>query len=253
MQEGITMKRWWKFTALLSALLLTFSLLGCGTAHVNTTKDKKMSSADQSAKHLKKEAVNKGENEQQQPEVVTAPANEKSDGSTTNPTSTVGTETAKSTAAVQTNNTSSVSKTTKTTTVKPATTAAANTTTTKTTAGTTQKTQAPAATVTLSITGPKDHPSILAPVKVDFKEGDTVYTALSRVAEKQNIYIGKKGSGSALYIEGLEDKGGKWSFYEFDYGSKSGWVFKINGTQLTKSAGVSSVKAGDRIECIYVQ
>jgi cytoskeletal protein RodZ len=248
------MKRRWTFTALLVTILLTFSLVGCGSATKNVAQSKKESKATTEVtaaqKQVEKQTAEKKENNQAQ-ESVNTPTNEKS-SETPVSSSTAVTNAAKTTTTVQSNSNTKTSQTVKTS-VKSATSTATSTTSTNANTGTTNKSQVPAAAVTLSITGPKDHPSILEPTKVTYKTADTVFTVLSREAALKNFFIDKKGSGATLYIQGLEDNGGKWSFYEFDYGPKSGWIFKINGAELTKSAGISNVKAGDRIECIYIQ
>ena len=109
------------------------------------------------------------------------------------------------------------------------------------------ETKVPAASVTISIKGPKDRGAILASTKVEFKEGQTVYDILLQTTKKHGIQIETRGSGATAYVEGIDN------IYEFDYGVKSGWVFELNGVSLTKSIGTMIVKDGDTIECYYTE
>ena len=53
------------------------------------------------------------------------------------------------------------------------------------------------------------------------------------------------GSGASDYVEGIAN------LYEFDEGATSGWVYRVNGTLVSKSAGACVLHPGDRIEWIY--
>ncbi len=46
-------------------------------------------------------------------------------------------------------------------------------------------------------------------------------------------------------MEGIDN------IFEFDYGVKSGWIYRVNGSIYSKSAGAYTVKAGDVIEWLY--
>lgn len=104
----------------------------------------------------------------------------------------------------------------------------------------------PAKTVTFSIAGPKeDHSADLSPKSVKIKDGYTLLNVLLEAVGKSKVDY--SGSGSTVYVSGISN------IYEFDYGAKSGWVFKLNGVSINKSIGVVSVKNGDRIECLYTE
>jgi hypothetical protein len=103
----------------------------------------------------------------------------------------------------------------------------------------------PKPTVSITIIGPKDFGVILPKTKVNFKDGDTVLNVLLKVAKKKNIEVEHRGSGAMAYIEGIDN------IYEFDYGPKSGWNFKLNGTTISKSSGIINVKKDDVIEWVY--
>ena len=103
-----------------------------------------------------------------------------------------------------------------------------------------------AKTVTFSIVGPReDHSADRAPSPIKIKDGDTILDVLLTAVGKTNVDY--SGSGPSAYVAGIKN------IYEFDYGAKSGWTFKLNGTNIPKSAGIISVKNGDRIEAIYVE
>lgn len=108
----------------------------------------------------------------------------------------------------------------------------------------------PQSTVTFSIVGPDNH-VILAATKVSITDGDTVFDVLKQLDKDHSFDVVSRGSGATAYVEGIEGK--DFSYYEFDYGPTSGWVFKLNGTSLSKSVGITKVKDGDRIECIYTE
>ena len=65
---------------------------------------------------------------------------------------------------------------------------------------------------------------ILAPVTVEFTEGETVFDVLQRVCEIYGIQIEYSWTPlyDSYYIEGIHH------LYEFDCGFQSGWVYKVN-------------------------
>ncbi|MHC0037054.1 DUF4430 domain-containing protein [Pseudoneobacillus sp. C159] len=118
-----------------------------------------------------------------------------------------------------------------------------------TTTGTTASTKPakPTETVSISITGSKDYGVILKEMKINVTEEDTVFTILLKAAKKKNIYVDSTGKGAMAYIAGIDN------LYEFDYGPKSGWNFKLNGEILSKSSGIVKVKKDDVIEWVYLE
>jgi Domain of unknown function (DUF4430) len=260
------MKRRFNFAVLLAILVVIFSLTGCGSSTASNQDTKKetktvevAAKADNKAEQESKQQITVEETkpaaapavteEKQQP--ASKPAAPKMEsGPSPQPVQ-------KSSAAAKPSTPATTSKSAVTSTAKPAGTttssttnqAAKTTTNTKTTTQTTPVVKPavpapkPVATVTLSIVGPKDKGTILAPTKVKINDGDTIFDVVKRT----NIDIDSSGSGATAYIEGIDN------IYEFDYGAKSGWVFKHNGVSITKSIGVIKVKAGDRIECYYTE
>lgn len=66
---------------------------------------------------------------------------------------------------------------------------------------------------------------ILRKVTVEFEEGETVFDVLNRVCKQYNIPIEYSWTPmyDSYYIEGINN------LYEFDCGSESGWMYKVNG------------------------
>lgn len=245
-----------KTLVLIAVLLLSFSLIGCGsnadTAKEPKKEEKSTELAKQSdqSKNTQVESTEeqKGGSEQSSDIAASTSVDNKTEQTATqaNPT-TQSTQTsqpklstAKANSAVTTNKSSAA------TTTKPSNSTATSTASKPNTTTVAPKPK-PAATVTLSIIGPKDSGTILAASKVGFKDGDTIFDIILQTAKKQGFVVESRGSGATAYIEGINN------IYEFDYGAKSGWVFKQNGVSLTKSIGVIKVKDGDRIECYYTE
>ena len=66
---------------------------------------------------------------------------------------------------------------------------------------------------------------ILSTVTVEFTEGETVFDVLNRVCSYYGIQIEYSWTPmyNSYYIEGINN------LYEFDCGSESGWMYKVNG------------------------
>lgn len=98
----------------------------------------------------------------------------------------------------------------------------------------------------ISITGDQGH-TILPPTSVKIQTGDTVFDILHRAVQKHGIQMEYQGSGSTLYVEGINN------LYEFDRGSESGWMYRVNGVFPNKSAGVYTVQNQSHIEWLYTR
>jgi hypothetical protein len=46
-------------------------------------------------------------------------------------------------------------------------------------------------------------------------------------------------------VEGIDN------LFEFDHGAKSGWLYRVNGSMYSQSAGSFTVKPDDVIEWLY--
>ena len=264
------MNRKFSWTVLLAILLVILSLSGCSSnTESNQDTKKETKTVEVTAK-----ADNKTEQEKkQQPSVDTTktaaqPAVSKVEQSAAQKTENgqIKQPAQKSpTAAKPANPPTATSKTIATTPAKPASTTTRSTTssTTSTTTSTTAKattntatTKPPAVkpativpkpenTVILSIVGPNE--ASLSATKIKINDGDTIFSVLNHAKNDKIIIMDSTGSGSTAYIQGINN------VYEFDYGPKSGWMFKLNNVSITKSVGVIKVKAGDHIEGYYTK
>lgn len=66
---------------------------------------------------------------------------------------------------------------------------------------------------------------ILEAQTVEFKEGESVFDVLQRVCKENNIHMEASWTPvyNSAYVEGINN------LYEFDCGSLSGWVYRVNG------------------------
>ncbi|ETI67733.1 DUF4430 domain-containing protein [Neobacillus vireti] len=269
------MKRILKTTALLFVLFAAFSLAGCGT-NVETAKETKKEAvkteeaakqAEQTHQEEESAKTDAAGVQQEEPEQSAETASTKAAEKETEqpdakpetpaqnaPASQAKSETNKANPAASSSNSKSgvaPGKSSSTPAAQPSKPAAPSTppAAPNTPPPTNPKPETPKheLAVTISIAGPKDRGTILSATKVNFKDGATIFDIISQAAKKQGIIIDSRGSGATAYIEGIDN------IYEFDYGVKSGWIFKQNGVSLTKSIGVVKVKDGDRIECFYTE
>ncbi|PLS07224.1 DUF4430 domain-containing protein [Neobacillus cucumis] len=274
-----------KITSLLSIILIIVSLAGCSSNEVSPKETKKETTTEVSAKAEKeskpdtkqqpaedktKTSAASTETKQQQPaaektetEKSTQPAQQSSSTTSKKTTSVPSTTTKDSGTATTQTTGATTTKTTGTTSTKTTGSTSTKTTstptgkTTSTTPGTTTNSTPatkpaatapkPVAMVSLSIVGPKDRGTILGTSKINIQDGYTIFDVVKQAAKAKGIVVDSTGSGASTYIEGIDN------IYEFDYGAKSGWMFKHNGATITKSVGVIKVKAGDRIECYYTE
>lgn len=254
------MRRLFKTGAiLLISLLVTVGLIGCGTKEEvsnKTVKNEKISKVNDK----KAESIDSaGEGNEQLTDKEADPAKPtttevETKATTDTPVASTGSGNATPSSTPAVEKKPAIPATTKpaTSTSTPAAstpTPAAPVVTTppNTTPAVPAETKVPAATVTISIKGPKDRGTILAPTKVEFKEGNTIYDILLQTTDNHKIQRETRGSGATAYVEGIDN------IYEFDYGVKSGWVFELNGVSLTKSIGTMKVNDGDTIECYYTE
>ena len=87
---------------------------------------------------------------------------------------------------------------------------------------------------------------LLAPVRVPFKEGDTVYTALVIAAADAGLPLDTTVA-SGGYIRGIG------TLREFDFGSLSGWMYYVNGEAPSESCNSRRLSDGDVIEWRYTR
>ncbi|WAA12251.1 DUF4430 domain-containing protein [Fervidibacillus halotolerans] len=109
----------------------------------------------------------------------------------------------------------------------------------------TESSTKPKETVTLSIVdlnGP-----VIPATKVEIEPNDTVLSVTVRVLKEKKIQYEYTGKGASAYVKGIDN------LYEMDEGPLSGWLYKKNGTIVSRSAGIEPVTNGDRIEWFYTK
>ncbi len=84
---------------------------------------------------------------------------------------------------------------------------------------------------------------ILAPVKLSAEQGETAFSLLEKICEKNNIALKYQSKSYIQGIGGLSEK---------DCGAGSGWMYRINGEKPLKPANKYTVLDGDIIEWYYV-
>lgn len=84
---------------------------------------------------------------------------------------------------------------------------------------------------------------ILGKTKYKCKKGTTVYDVLYAVCRNNNIHIESSYTPvyGSYYVEGLNH------LYEFDAGSESGWMYKVNGIYPDYGSSSYKLKDGDNI------
>ena len=92
-----------------------------------------------------------------------------------------------------------------------------------------------------------DNGVILREVTVEFEEGETVFDVLNRVCRQHNIPIEYSWTPmyDSYYIEGINN------LYEFDCGSESGWMYKVNGWFPNYGCSSYYLTGGEKIVWCY--
>ena len=93
---------------------------------------------------------------------------------------------------------------------------------------------------------PRD-PVILPVTEVQIEKGETAFAVLEQITKENRIPMDFTGSGSSAYVKGIA------GLYEFDYGNLSGWIYLINGEEMSIGCGAAEVSPGDRIEFLYTK
>ena len=88
---------------------------------------------------------------------------------------------------------------------------------------------------------------ILAKTTVTFYEGESVYDVLQRICKDQGIHLESAWTPiyNSAYIEGIHN------LYEFDCGSLSGWMYRVNGWYPNYGCSRYQLKDGDTVEWRY--
>lgn len=92
-----------------------------------------------------------------------------------------------------------------------------------------------------------DNGVILREVTVEFEEGETVFDVLNRVCKQYKIPIEYSWTPmyDSYYIEGINN------LYEFDCGSESGWMYKVNGWFPNYGCSSCYLTGGEKIVWCY--
>lgn len=93
--------------------------------------------------------------------------------------------------------------------------------------------------VTVQVHGGEKGGSIVTSQSVALQDGDTPYTVLVRLLGESRVE--SAGSDATLYVKGID------GLMEFDHGAKSGWVYSVNCSLPSTSAGAYQLKNGDRL------
>lgn len=89
--------------------------------------------------------------------------------------------------------------------------------------------------------------TILAQSRVAFDENETVFDVLQRACEYAGIQLEYSWTPmyNSYYVEGINQ------LYEFDCGSESGWMYKVNGWFPNYGCSEYHLKDGDTIVWCY--
>lgn len=88
---------------------------------------------------------------------------------------------------------------------------------------------------------------IFAPQTVTFYEGESVYDVLKRVCRENRIHMEASWTPmyNSAYVEGIGN------LYEFDCGSGSGWMYRVDGWYPNYGCSRYQLKQGERVEWRY--
>lgn len=89
--------------------------------------------------------------------------------------------------------------------------------------------------------------TILAKTEVEFYEGESVYDVLQRVCRENGIHMEASWTPiyNSSYVEGIHN------LYEFDCGSLSGWMYRVDGWYPNYGCSRYQLKDGERVEWRY--
>ncbi len=97
--------------------------------------------------------------------------------------------------------------------------------------------------ITISITGSD---GALVRETVLSAEGiETAADALKAACKLSDLSLKIRGSGATAYVEAIGN------YKEFGDGPLSGWIYKVNGTQVSYGVGGQSVSPGDRVSFYF--
>lgn len=85
---------------------------------------------------------------------------------------------------------------------------------------------------------------ILKKKKVKFSQGESVFDVLQRICQDEGIHMEASWTPiyNSAYIEGINN------LYEFDCGSESGWMYRVNGWYPNYGSSRYQLQDGDAVE-----
>ncbi len=86
---------------------------------------------------------------------------------------------------------------------------------------------------------------IVSAQAITVPEGATAFDALVEAARIQKITLDYSDSLTGAYISGIH------ILYEFDYGSESGWLYRVNGELPSVACSEYQLSDGDVVEFVY--
>lgn len=88
---------------------------------------------------------------------------------------------------------------------------------------------------------------ILQETDVEYSEDESAFDILKKICMEQKIHLefSQTPLYNSVYIEGINN------IYEFDCGSMSGWIYRVNGNYYNYSCSEYTVNDGDKIEFLY--
>ena len=86
---------------------------------------------------------------------------------------------------------------------------------------------------------------VIAQCEVLLPEGASAFDALTAAARQQRVRVDYSGGMYGTYVSGIGN------ICEFDFGSLSGWLYRVNGEYPDVSASAYTVKQGDVVEFVY--
>ena len=89
--------------------------------------------------------------------------------------------------------------------------------------------------------------TILPTTTVTFSEGESVFDVLQRICSSNSIHMeySRTPEYNSAYVEGIAN------LYEFDVGSLSGWMYKVNGWFPNYGCSRYQLKDGDTVCWVY--
>jgi len=88
---------------------------------------------------------------------------------------------------------------------------------------------------------------VITPLRVEFEQGETVWTVLKRILDKKGIAYEYSwyDQYESVYVASIAGDG------EFDHGDESGWMYSVNGVFPNFGASRYVLKDGDNIQWRY--